>query len=153
MDAKKWIEVDKIYRMRNGCITRVICTDGATTCHPIVSQIISGTCTGKIVEHTKDGRCSVQFDLIKKCERPEDEPEQPELKVDWDALPAWANWVCCSDDGKWTWHKDEPMEFETFRLSRGRISGTIPATHLPKNFDGDWKNSLTKRPEDEPDGC
>jgi len=68
--------------------------------------------------------------------------------VNWDAMPAWANWVAMEDEGDWFWLTNEPiMADDGFNTLHGKW-GSIPEAYYPQ-FSGDWKDSKVKRPAKE----
>lgn len=70
---------------------------------------------------------------------------QDEFVIDWSLAPSWANWWCFSpiDNHGW-WSKSKPLRlaeswaFE-FNVECSRSDGF--------GYEGDWKQSLRKRPE------
>jgi len=73
------------------------------------------------------------------------EPETP--VVDWDALPAWAEWVAMDEDGEWWWYTHEPGLAGSSWLADWDMvdAGTIPGKYR-QTYDGPWEQSLTRRP-------
>lgn len=77
---------------------------------------------------------------------------KPSPVVNWDAMPAWANWVAMEPNRpEWYWYDLQP-EINPYgpiwdrSFTSGRSFGQIPAAFAP-TFTGDWKESLTQRPQ------
>lgn len=106
----------------------------------------------------KDGIWSVfRWNNLGKCSYHDPKPDFDIVSeweynienIDFDAscLPKWAKWINMDDGKKWMWHESIPRlytnsygmkkwEFDNYR------SGVIPTEHNPRDFHGDWKDSL-----------
>lgn len=74
-----------------------------------------------------------------------------ELDFDWSALPKWVNWIAMDSTGFWYCYQDEPEHDSDYPIwigSKGSID--IPIEYYPKNFTGDWKESLFEVPKIQP---
>lgn len=67
------------------------------------------------------------------------------LDFDWDCLPAWSNFIAMNEDGNWYHYSDKPCLYYDFWSGFYRY-GIIPLEYAPKNYTGDWKDSLHERP-------
>ena len=78
------------------------------------------------------------------------------LDFDWSCLPKWARWIALDENGDWFWYQAEPSNevmsefgeqewFDPLHAS----SGEVPNEYKPKNYAGDWKDSLFERPADD----
>jgi hypothetical protein len=71
----------------------------------------------------------------------------PNPVVNWDAMPAWANWVAMEKDGQWCWHEKEPQLSDDIWAS-GPIEGFIPSEYAPKYAGTQpWHNLIIERPK------
>lgn len=82
--------------------------------------------------------------------------EEQQLDFDWDCLPKWCNdWIAMDEDGSWysyntkprhdsysSWLMEELMLCQIGELMLCQIGND----YAPKNYTGDWKDSLTKNP-------
>jgi len=68
--------------------------------------------------------------------------------VEWAALPAWAKWVAQDSDGRWFYFASPvaPWMTEIEWVDPRQVYARIPEGYEPK-WEGDWKDSLVKRPE------
>jgi len=71
----------------------------------------------------------------------------PNPVVNWDAMPAWANWVAKDADGAWMWHVIRPIQSEDMWASPS-IDGFIPTEYAPK-YAGTkpWHELIIERPK------
>lgn len=76
---------------------------------------------------------------------------QDSLNFDPDCLPAWANWIAMDKNKDWRWHRykpKKPKENDFFWVEPIKWEfkigdcGRIPEDFVPKNFKGNWKESL-----------
>ena len=67
--------------------------------------------------------------------------------VNWDAMPAWANWVAMSIDFEWYWFDLKP-ENRGVMWHSASMGGLIPAEHAPK-YAGTkpWYELIIERPK------
>ena len=71
----------------------------------------------------------------------------PNPRVDWSSLPAWANYVARDGGGRWWWCESRPSpEHDGWRYGDGSI-GTIPKQFEPL-YAGDlpWDKLVIERP-------
>ena len=80
-----------------------------------------------------------------------EENQKDEWKPDWSQAPDWANYFAISDDGFGKWMKSKGSPYISdytntwFCLGRYYNSESCPSF----NYQGDWKDSLRKRPTGE----
>lgn len=68
---------------------------------------------------------------------------------DWSQAPDWANWWAMDRDRRCNWHKLKPSREQSFSEWIVDFRGNGPHHFLASpsfGFDGDWKDSLRKRP-------
>lgn len=70
------------------------------------------------------------------------------LDFDPDCLPAWAEWIAMDKNKDWRWHRYKPKKNGFFWVEPTKWEfkvgdcGRIPEDFIPKNFKGNWKESL-----------
>ena len=73
----------------------------------------------------------------------------PNPVVNWDAMPAWANFVFKSKDGDWWWCTHRPsLEGNSWGWQMGSIASYMPPEHAPK-YAGTkpWNELIIERPK------
>ena len=71
-----------------------------------------------------------------------------ELDFDWSALPKWANWIAMDQEGDWYYYSDKPQMDDDHPIwVSSEFNDAIPPEYYPKNFTGDWANSLLEVPK------
>lgn len=70
------------------------------------------------------------------------------LDFDWSNAPKWANkYISMDESGDWYVYSDYPeANRHTWYKRAGSAATKVPAEFAPKNFTGDWKDSLFKNP-------
>lgn len=70
----------------------------------------------------------------------------PNPVVNWDAMPAWANWVAMDPSGTWFWYSTRPVK--ATEEWEGSFLGVIPPEHSPK-YAGTkpWYELIIERPK------
>ncbi len=67
------------------------------------------------------------------------------LDFDPSCLPAWAEWIAMDLNGTWWWYCDDPRPRGAVCYVGGEDNcSIIPEEYAPKNFTGDWKDSVHK---------
>lgn len=69
--------------------------------------------------------------------------------VNWDAMPAWANFVFKSKDGDWWWCTHHPyLDGKNWMWQPGSIASYMPPEHAPK-YAGTkpWHELIIERPK------
>ena len=71
----------------------------------------------------------------------------PNPVVNWDAMPAWANWVAMDPSGTWFWYSTKPVKDGEAWEGESRL-GAIPLEYAPK-YAGTkpWYKLIIKRPK------
>jgi hypothetical protein len=71
----------------------------------------------------------------------------PNPVVNWDAMPAWANWVANDPSGTWFWYSTEPTFDGESWCCGGRL-GAIPSEYAPKYAGTQpWHELIIERPK------
>lgn len=138
------IEAGKYYRTRNGRKARIYATDGAGA-YLIHGAICLGNEAWGIDSWTSNGH------RMEKEESPSDiisEWKQTidDIGFDKSCLPKWAKFICMNKSGCWYWFEMKPVysigDLGYWDVSDESPFGIIPAEHAPKNYQGNWKDSL-----------
>lgn len=66
--------------------------------------------------------------------------DKEEWQPDWSQAPEWANWWVKTPSGETMWCAREPVMLDDY----ARLFSCSPAPSF--NYQGDWKDSLRKRP-------
>jgi hypothetical protein len=132
------IERGKFYRSRDGrkweVLTTerrhersVVCMSGAE-----VSLLHQNGCyyTDKLISN---------YDLIEEWTEP--------VIIPWDDYPKWCRWVAMDSGGEWNGYEERPLQEKDYWDYEGfGILIPIHPDYYPKNFTGDWTESLFERP-------
>lgn len=142
MKEKLKIEAGKFYRTRDGRKAGIYRTD---VNHPEYS--IHGYVEFDSVEYPlvwrSDGR---YFDTGEHCTDLISEWHES-LGFDWDCLPPWCNkCIAMNEDGAWNAYSNEPTPRPWGSYNVYATIIAIPREYQPKNFTGDWTDSLFKNP-------
>lgn len=134
------INVGHFYRTRAGDRARIYATDGAGP-YPIHGAIEYNS-EWMSWRWEKDGRVTSMCiyspdDLISEW--------RDEVTFDWSRICPWLNWLAGDSNGSWWLYDNEPQQSTSVWTTMGVQVG-IPIAYAPK-WTGDWKDSLTKRPE------
>lgn len=137
------IEVGKFYRAKNGDKARIYATDGGRNSQ-IHGAVLESDGRWVIVWWSKDGKCmhNTWFDLIAEWKEP--------LDFNPYCLPAWAEWIAMNEGGDWFWFQKEPTvtvsidEEGVWMPIEAGMMGGIHYEYVPKDYTGDWENSLYK---------
>lgn len=138
------IETGNLYRTRSGHKVRIYATDAG------VDYTVHGATywydgTWGINTWKSNGCYSIgkesRLDIISEWEQTIDD-----IGFDKSCLPMWAKFICMNENGRWYWFKTKPV-FSVATLGNWHVYdeclfGIIPAEHAPKNYQGDWKDSL-----------
>lgn len=136
------IEAGKSYKTRDGRKVGIYRTDANHPEHSIHGYIIEQDGVEYSVVWRSDGRLfstnDEPYDLISEWEEP--------LDFDWGVLPPWHNaYIAKSKSGVWYAYSNEPTLGPCcFHAYGSAIS--IPKEYQPKNFKGNWEDSLFKNP-------
>lgn len=135
------IEVGKFYRAKNGDKARIYATDGGLNSQ-IHGAVLQSDGRWVIVWWLKDGKCmnNTWFDLVAEWIEP--------IDFDPSCLPAWAEWIAMNEGGDWFWFQKEPTvtvsidEEGVWMPIEAGMRGGIHHKYVPKDYTGDWENSL-----------
>lgn len=73
------------------------------------------------------------------------EPD-PDLDFDWLSIPSWMKFIAMDSGGDWFAYYEAPKHgIATWRDQGGEVF-FIPSRYAPKNYTGDWKDSLRENP-------
>jgi len=133
------IEKGKFYKSRNGQKYEILKTDA------IDMPIVAYRCDdGHILSLHKNGtayndKSGSEFDLIAEWTDP--------VEIPWSDYPTWCKWVAMDKDGRWWGYikktKIDNMESDCWMGNSEAFS--IPKDYTPRNFIGDWTESLFER--------
>lgn len=136
------IESGKFYKTANGLKAKVIEVDdvyGAV--YGWVSDWIEPPTTRTPTQWYLDGvNVNRRFILSEEWIEPE-----PALEFDWSCLPAWTRFIAMDSNGEWFSYDVSPSRgLSTWLVAEDHVS--IPDEYAPKNYTGDWKDSLRENP-------
>ena len=132
------IEVGKYYRTENGDKARIYAIDGELN-RQIHGAVLQPDGRWVLMWWASDGKCTHNpfLDLIAEWKEP--------LDFDPSCLPAWAEWIAMDLNGTWWWYCDDPRPRGATCYVGGEDNcSIIPEEYAPKNFTGDWKDSVHK---------
>ena len=121
-------EVGKFYKWKDGSKVKCLSLCGKEP-SPIVFQSNDG-CLFSI------DKCSAEMDLWR-------EP----VTFDWSCLAKWHNWIGMSANGDWYALGGEPKLGRNYWIVGGHHATPIPSDYAPKNYPGNWRDSLFERPK------
>lgn len=136
------IEAGKFYRTRDGRKAGIYRTD-AKGKRPIHGYIVDSEenafCWYKGGYSFSNRDVKYENDLISEWQEP--------LDFDWNCLPKWANkYIAADPRGNW-FSSNSKITFVRWGLNNQTdILGYIPKEYQPKNFTGNWEDSLFKNP-------
>jgi hypothetical protein len=132
------IEKGKFYKSRDGRKWEVLTTERNSGDYPIVAisedgDIESFSINGHIIIDNDDD----EDDLIAEWTEP--------VEIPWRDYPTWCKWVAMDKDGEWCGFVNIPRQRSDGWYSMD-VSFYIPTDYTPRNFTGDWTESLFERP-------
>lgn len=135
------IEAGKFYRTRDGRKAGIYRTDVNHPEYSIHGYVIDSDGVEYSLNWRSNGRISsieeFKIDLIEEWKEP--------LDFDWDCLPKWRNaYIAMDEDGGWYAFSNEPKQGSCYFYDHATTG--IPKDYQPKNFTGDWTDSLFKNP-------
>ena len=130
------IEKGKFYRTRGGEKVEVLTTERPTS-YSIVVMGEDGSVT--VLQQNGalyDGKANSYSDLIAEWTEP--------VEIPWSDYPTWCKWVVMDSNSEWFGYGEKPKNdsFEWF----GHYGTKIHPDYYPRNFTGDWTESLFERP-------
>ena len=133
------IEQGKFYRTRGGDKVEVIktgCKNGMCICY------IESTNSVMVVGmngHLYDDKSESLSDLVSEWTDP--------VEIPWEDYPAWAKWIAMEFLGDWyAWTSKPSCIGKKEWVGNSSNIVRIPIEYIPKNFTGDWTESLFERP-------
>ena len=139
------IEAGKFYRTRDGKKAGIYRTDANHPEDSIHGYVISSDGAEHSISWHGDGKYISReehgADLIEKWQYP--------LDFDWGLLPPWCNKYVAKDiSGDWYAYSNEPkLGHCCFYYDFDATEIEIPKDYQPKNFTGNWTDSLFKNPK------
>lgn len=95
--------------------------------------------------YIKLAACDDWYDFIEAISKP-DVSKDEDIVFDWDCLPAWANnYIAMDEDGTWYCYCEKPKLKEPYFYTEDKLTVDISPDYYPKNFKGNWKDSLFSR--------
>lgn len=137
------IEKGKFYRTRGGNKVEILKTDVKNT-WPIIGLITNSEDYEICASWSDNGKYDAKYLEKHSC----DIIGEWEEVLDFDpyCLPKWADqWIAMDADGEWHCYSIEPTLDEDYQIWCTNIEGDeseIPVRFRPKNYSGDWKDSL-----------
>ncbi len=135
------IEKGKFYKTRNGRKVEILKTD-AKNPYPIVGSITRSDGIELSASWCDNGT------YLKYAEHANDIIDELEEALDFDpyCLPKWADkWIAMDADGDWYSYSIEPTRDDwnlVWSNELGDELSDMPVSFSPKNYKGDWKDSL-----------
>ena len=132
------IEKGKFYKSRNGQKWEVLTTDRKKDDYTVIAMDEDGF----YHSFTLNGASfiSSNYDLIAEWTEP--------VEIPWSDYPKWCKWVAMDKDGRWWGYikKTEITDMESDCWVGDSDAFRIPKDYTPRNFTGDWTESLFERP-------
>jgi hypothetical protein len=133
------IEKGKYYKTRGGEKVEVLTTERKGL-QPVVAMCEDGT----LIVLYQNGaiwndKSESEFDIISEWTDP--------VEIPWSDYPAWYKWIAMDNSGKWFGYygKKPKLSSDIWRDSDLNYN-RIPTDYQPRNFTGDWTESLFERP-------
>lgn len=100
------------------------------------------------------GKSAIKFltpdECLKELEKLFSESENETIGFDWSCLPAWINdYIAMDRSGHWYSYSVKPVksdENNAWALAEEGIALVIQKEYIPKNYTGDWKDSVFANP-------
>jgi hypothetical protein len=132
------IEKGKFYKSRDGQKYEILKTDAIDI--PIVAYRCDG---GHILSLHRNGcvfddKSLSIFDLIAEWTEP--------VEIPWSDYPTWCKFVAMDVDGRWFGFTSLPIKKRGEAWYSTDVIVYIPPDYTPRNFTGDWTESLFERP-------
>jgi hypothetical protein len=98
---------------------------------------------GKVIAQDKEAsyftnKAKSSNELILECRN--------SIVIPWSDYPSWCNWVAMDADGEWYYYDVKP-EKTAAGWANGDFVNDLNPDYYPKNFTGDWTESLFERPQ------
>jgi hypothetical protein len=127
------IEKGKFYHTRGGEKVEVLTTERKSK-HSIVAMGEDGSISALFQNGMlyDDKSCS-DADLISEWTDP--------VEIPWSDYPSWFKWIAMDKDGEWFGYGSKPISW-----GDNDDATNIHPDYTPRNFTGDWTESLFERP-------
>jgi len=135
------IEVGKFYKTRDGRKARIYAVDGGSDT-PVHGAILGPGRGWNTYVWNNSG--INYYSRPDDCELISEWTDKPE--VDWSAMPRWAEWYAIDGNGIPRWFNGRMPSIKDDIWVNYELWGVVPFEYAPK-WDGDWKDSLVRRPE------
>lgn len=138
------IQAGKDYKTRGGQNVIIYATDKGSH-YPVHGAVLCSDGTWGVESWSLNGMVHLQNEQHRDIVSEWTEP----LQFDWDCLPKWADrFIVMESNGEWFCSNKKPsaamIEWIPCVMSS---SSNIPESHAPKNYTGDWKDSLHENPK------
>jgi hypothetical protein len=130
------IEKGKFYKSRNGRKWEVLTTERKDRWRVVAMDELGSIGCFDEKGNSYIGLCS-HSDLIAEWTEP--------VEIPWSDYPTWCKWVAMDKDGEWCGFVNIPRQRSDGWYSMD-VSFYIPTDYNPRNFTGDWTESLFERP-------
>jgi hypothetical protein len=134
------IEKGKFYKSRNGQKWEVLTTERNDEYFSVITMCCDDG--GLLIALHQNGmfyndKSESDFDLIAEWTEP--------VEIPWSDYPTWCKWVAMDKDGEWYGFDYKPKEGLASWINSDFANNIHPDYH-PRNFTGDWTESLFERP-------
>jgi len=132
------IEKGKYYKSRDGRKREVLKTDARSN-----KIIIYCYENGHLLALHQNGmfyddKSECDYDLVAEWTDP--------VEIPWSDYPTWCNWAAMDSDGEWYCYDSKPKASLSTWINEDFVNAIHP-DYQPKNFTGDWTESLFERPQ------
>jgi hypothetical protein len=133
------IEKGKFYRTRGGEKVEVLTTERKDRC-----SVVTMYENGDIIVLYMNGayfntKAEHEADIISEWTEP--------VEIPWSDYPTWCKWVAMDNSGKWFGYYGEKPKLYSDTWGDSDLNyNRIPTDYQPRNFTGDWTESLFERP-------
>jgi hypothetical protein len=131
------IEKGKFYKSRNGQKWEVLTTERNDRWRVVAMDELGKIGCFDEKGNSYIGLCS-HSDLIAEWTEP--------VEIPWSDYPTWCNWAAMDSDGEWYCYDSKPKASLSTWINEDFVNAIHP-DYQPKNFTGDWTESLFERPQ------
>jgi hypothetical protein len=132
------IEKGKFYKSRNGRKWEVLTTERKDRWRVVAMDELGSIGCFDEKGNSYIGLCS-HSDLIAEWTDP--------VEIPWSDYPTWCKWVAMDEGGEWCGYESKPIkDVGYWNYEDVGILITIHPDYYPRNFTGDWTESLFERP-------
>jgi len=133
------LEKGKFYRSRDGRKWEVLTMERSSKDYPVIVMRVGHSDFGALTSKGKCiiGGCEYKSDLIAEWTEP--------VEIPWSDYPTWCKWVAMDADGEWCCYDSKPNASLSTWINEDFVN-IIHPDYCPRNFTGDWTESLFERP-------